>query len=176
MKNIIILSLSIITLLLFNCNSFNSKKQTTEPDAKIDSCTIAMKFENAKVAEGMVDKNYSGELKNYWGEDKTKLDFKHIYKQGQLIKSYFYYESQALQEEYSFKCGALHGEQKWYFENGNIAKLIPYSYGFRNGFGLLYYETGQLRQRILFKNDTVVGKIEYFDETGKSIKTETNKE
>jgi antitoxin component YwqK of YwqJK toxin-antitoxin module len=169
MKNLIIVSLGFISLLLFNCNSFNSKKQTTEPDAKIDSCTIALKFENAKVAEGMVDKNYSGELKNYWGEDKTKLDFKHIYKQGELIKSYFYYESQALQEEYSFKCGALHGEQKWYYENGKLAKSIPYSYGFRDGNGLLYDEAGQLRQRLRFKNDAVIGKVEHFDSTGKFI-------
>lgn len=172
MKKLIALTLCFTSLLLFSCNSFNSKKQSTEPDAKIDSCAIALKFENAKVAEGMVYKNYSGELKNYWGEDKTKLDFKHIYKQGQLIKSYFYYESQALQEEYSFKCGALHGEQKWYYENGKLAKSIPYSYGFRDGIGLLYDEAGKLRQRLRFKNDVAIGKVEYFDSTGKLIENQ----
>ena len=121
----------------------------------------------------MVDNNYSGDLNNYWGDDKTKLDFKHVFKNGQLVKSYFYYENQTVQEEYSFKCGALHGQQKWYYDNGKLAKTIPYSYGYRNGTGQLFDKDGYLTQKITFENDSIIGEIQTFDKAGKLIDNDT---
>lgn len=100
------------------------------------------------------------------GEDKSKLDYKHVYKNGKLEKSYFYYQNQKIQEEYSFLCGALHGPQKWYYEDGKLAKIIPYSYGYRNGIGQLFDKSGQLIQRFTFQNDSVIGKIETFSKPG----------
>lgn len=152
-----ILTLTLATFILAACTTnSNSNSPNGEAHEKPDSCEIALKFENALLAESMVEADYSGELNNYWGSDTSKLDFKHVFKKGQLAKSYFYYENQTVQEEYSFKCGALHGLQKWYFENGQLAKTIPYSYGYRNGIGRLYDISGQLVEKVTFKNDSLI--------------------
>jgi antitoxin component YwqK of YwqJK toxin-antitoxin module len=169
MKNLTLISLTFATLLLVACTG-NSDVETDTDKA---NCENALVFENAKLAESMVDKNYSGELNNYWGEDTTKLDFKHVFKNGKLVKSYFYFENQNVQEEYSFKCGALHGLQKWYYENGKLAQTIPYSYGYRNGIGRMFDKDGFLSQKVTFKNDSIIGKIQSFDKSGKLIKNDT---
>ena len=171
---VLILTLTIATLIMGACNN-NSDSARLNGDTEInqDSCEIALKFENVKVAESMVDNNYSGELNNYWGEDKTKLDFKHVFKNGKLVKSFFYYENQTVQEEYYFRCGALHGQQRRFYKNGKLAKTIPYSYGYRNGIGKLYDENGNLTQKVTFKNDSIIGEIQSFDKSGKLIDNDT---
>lgn len=170
----LIVTLAITTLFLVDCHSKSNGNVPSKVSATIiDSCDIALKFENAKVAELMVDKEYTGELNNYWGDDETKLDVKHIFKKGKLVKSYFYYKSQAIQEEYSFKCGALHGQQKWYFENGKVEKTISYSYGYRNGVGMLYDKDGYLTQKVDFQNDSIIGEIQKYDKSGKLLVNDT---
>jgi antitoxin component YwqK of YwqJK toxin-antitoxin module len=162
-------TLTFVALLLVACTSNSDGKS----DANKSNCENALVFENVKLAESMVDINFSGELNNYWGEDTTKLDFKHVFKKGNLVKSYFYYENQTVQEEYTFKCGAFHGIQKWFYENGKLAKTIPYSYGYKNGIGRIYDNDGSLAQKITFKNDSIIGKIQTFDKSGKLIKNDT---
>ena len=174
MKNQILTTLTIATIIVA-CSNQDNQNSSGSVKSGIDSCEIALKYENAKTVESQVDNNYSGELNNYWGNDKTKLDIKHIFKNGKLVKSYFYYESQKIQEEYTFKCGALHGVQKWYYENGTLYKTIPYSYGYRNGTIKIYDEEGRLRGKVNFHNDTAVGKAESFDELGNLINNDTIK-
>lgn len=152
-----ILTWTIATLLLGACNtSLDRNHPIGDQDTSLDSCEIALKYENAKVAESMVHKHFTGELKNYWGEDTTKLDFIHVFQDGKLVKTIFYYENQTVQEEYSFKCGALHGQQRWFYEDGKLAKTIPYSYGFRNGIGLVYDQAGTPTQKVTFRNDSII--------------------
>ena len=162
--------LLVLTGLSLTCNSCDHKPASasnavsstdtgTIAAINADSCSIALKYEGAKIAEAMVDGNYSGDLNNYMGTDKSKIDFKHVYKDGKLVKSYFYYVNQHLQEEYSFLCGSLHGIQKWYYENGVLAKVIPYSYGYRNGIAQGFDSTGNLIQEVTFKNDSMIGGV-----------------
>lgn len=179
MKYIILLS----TILFIGCNSSPEKTANTNkptdtllPVPDKDSCAIARKYENAQVAESLVQPDYTGELNNYFGEDKSKLDYKYVYKNGKLEKSTFYYENQQVQEEYSFVCGALHGPQKWYYEDGHLAKVIPYSYGYRNGVGELFDKSGELIQRVTFQNDSMIGEAQTFKKpAGKATKDSTNK-
>jgi antitoxin component YwqK of YwqJK toxin-antitoxin module len=169
MKYILLIS----AILFVGCNSTPEKtdtpnKQTNTPlwVPDKDSCAIAKKYENAQFAESLVQPDYTGELNNYFGNDKTKLDYKHVYKNGKLEKSTFYYENQQIQEEYSFACGAMHGLQKWYYEDGKLAKVIPYSYGYRNGVGELFDKSGQLIQRVTFQNDCMIGEVQTFKKPG----------
>ncbi|HOV11100.1 MAG TPA: hypothetical protein PLT47_10330 [Bacteroidales bacterium] len=174
MKYLSLTLILIAILIIVVCsNSLSNSNPNSNTFTTQDSCEIALKFENAKAAESLVDKNYSGELNNYWGNDKSKLDFKHVFKDGSLVKSYFYYENQNVQEEYSFRCGALHGQQKWYYDNGRLAKIIPYSYGYRTGTGLLYDNDGNIMQKVTFRNDSIVGKIQTFDRSGRLISNDT---
>jgi antitoxin component YwqK of YwqJK toxin-antitoxin module len=173
-NSLYLISLTVITTIVgFSNLSFDKKNNHNAASVSIDSCEIAIKFENAKLAESMVPENYSGELNNYWGNDVSKLDYKYVFREGRLVKSYFYYENQIIQEEYSFKCGALHGLQIWNYENGKLAQSIPFSYGYKHGEAKVFYEEGNLKQRVTFKNDTIVGKVEQFDKSGKIIENDT---
>lgn len=138
---------------------------------KVDSCAIAKPFENIAVAELLVKPGYTGALNNYRGDDTTKLDFTHFFEQGKLTRSVFYFENGRVQEEYAYKCGALHGMQQYYYENGVLAKKIPFSYGYRQGTGELFDEKGVLRQQVIFVADSVAGEPKNFNEKGELIQS-----
>lgn len=149
-------------MILFSCESTRQKAEPKEGSRNhIDSCKTALLFKSAAAAETMVEKNFSGQLKNYWGADTTKLDFIHIFEDGKLISSKFYYENGQLQEENIFLCGALHGLQKFYHDNAVLAKAIPYRYGRANGIGRQYDEQGILRQEVTLLNDSVTSTRNY---------------
>jgi antitoxin component YwqK of YwqJK toxin-antitoxin module len=159
-----------LLFLIASCNGRGQESEVTNQVTQktIDSCTNALPFENAAAAEAMVEKNYSGVLKNYRGLDTTKLDFVHFFENGKLVSSKFYFENGQVQEEYTFLCSSLHGLQKFYNQNGSLAKVIPYRYGRTNGIGRLYDETGTLRQEVTLVNDSIV-LTKDFDASGKLI-------
>lgn len=122
----------------------------------------------------MVASHYTGELKNYMGEDKSRIDFIHQYEDGRLVRSRFYYVNGKLQEEYRVRCGALHGEQRFYYKNGKLAKRMHYSYGRLHGIGEQFDEQGRMRQRILFEYGAPVWGTNY-DANGKIVRSDTAK-
>ncbi len=146
------ISLILIALLLVSCTKSQPDAQVAAP---LDSCAIALKFENALVTESGVAPGYTGELKNYWGDDTTKLDFKHTFTNGRLVRSLFYYENGNVEEAYAFECSAQHGTQKWYHENGQLAQTIHYSYGYRQGTAQRFDEQGKLIEEAIFEADTL---------------------
>lgn len=160
---------------LGSCNTTtDTKSEMPSPNKRIDSCEIALKFPSAKTAETGVAPNYTGEIKRYFGNDKTKMEVTHIFENGSLVKSIFYYENQKIQAEFSFKCSAYHGIQKWYHENGNLKKIIPYSYGYKNGTGFVYDASNRLIKKAFFRNDSTL-KNETFDESGKVVDSSIKK-
>lgn len=157
-------SFLICILFLLACHSGGSGNKNG-----FDSCSVAVPFDKAKLAESLVAPDYSGELNNYWGDDQSKLDFKHIFKDGKVIKSIFYYENGNIQEEYEFKCGSLHGIQKEYYENGIAAKKISYRYGRMEGTGELFSEEGTLISKVIFKADSLISQ-KRFNKDGSEIR------
>jgi hypothetical protein len=153
------LSAILIIPFLLSCNSSSPKATTGGND--LDSCKSAVPFENARTAETMVAPGYTGVLNNYWGDDKSKLDFKHVFQNGKIIKSFFYYENGNVQEEYEYKCGSLHGIQKKYYEDGTLAQKLPYRYGRLEGLGEEFTEKGILKVQVLFKADSMISKKEF---------------
>jgi MORN repeat variant len=128
-------------------------------DSEIDSCAIAPKH---PAAVALTLAGYNGTLNNYFGDDSTKLDFQHVYENGQVVESRFFYENGQLQEACTFKCQAMHGPRKLYFENGELEQRIPFRYGRRNGLGEKFDSTGRLIQRVHFHNDSLIGQVENF--------------
>ena len=163
----IILTL-IILIAFLGCGNSTLKNDNSEVQ-ELDSCKTAVKFPNAKITEQQVNDNYTGDLNNYWGDDTTKLDIKHTFVNGELIQSKFYYENGRVQEEYNFKCQSLHGEVKYFYENGKIGKVIPHLFGRRDGTGFIYDTLGIIRQKVIFKNDSIIGEPIVFDESGNKI-------
>lgn len=157
---------SFLFLLLLSCNTGRSKNDNAKND--FDSCSVAIPFDNAAMAESMVSPGYTGVLNNYWGDDTTKIDFRHTFDKGKIISSVFYYENGNIEEEYFYKCGSLHGIQKEYYENGQLAQKKPYRYGRLEGVGEMYDEKGILRQQVVFHADSIISHINY-DSTGRRI-------
>ena len=141
-----------------SCNSpKNNPGKPSVIEQTLDSCAIAKPFENISIVQSMVAPGYTAVLNNYWGKDSTKLDFQHYFEKGILLRSIFYYENGNIQEAYSYKCGALHGIQKYYYNTGKLFKTIPYRYGYREGIGKMYDENGTLRQQATFIADSLIG-------------------
>lgn len=138
-------------------NKVASPTAMAEDDTKNDSCALAKPFENITLAQNKVQPGYTGELNNYFGEDKSKIDFKHVFQDGKIVKSYFYFENQQVQEEYNYLCGALHGAQKFYDDKGVCRKIVHYRFGYLNGPGEIFDSTGRLVQSVFFVNDSMVG-------------------
>jgi hypothetical protein len=127
--------------------------------SEVDRCALATKH---PAAVALTLAGYNGTLNNYFGEDSTKLDFQHVYENGQVVESRFYYENGQLQEACTFKCQAMHGPRELYFENGKLEQRIPFSYGRREGVGEKYDSTGRLIQRVHFHHDSLIGQVENF--------------
>lgn len=163
----IILTL-IILIAFLGCGNGILKNENSEVQ-ELDSCKTAVKFPNAKLIEQQVNDSYTGDINNYWGDDTTKLDIKHTFVNGELIQSKFYYENGRVQEEYNFKCQSLHGEVKYFYENGKIGEVIPYLFGRKDGTECIYDTLGIIRQKVIFKNDSIIGEPIVFDESGNKI-------
>jgi len=151
----------LILIVFYSCDSGSKNKVDDKPTLESDNCTNAVEYENAIYAEQLVAESYTGELKNYMGEDTTRIDFIHEYDKGQIKHSTFYYYNGHKQEEYWFQCRSLHGDIKFYHENGELAILIPYVYGRRDGEGYMYDSLGTVLQKVVFKNDSILEEVHY---------------
>lgn len=108
------------------------------------------------MTEKIVQPYFTGDLNNYYGTDTTKLDIKHTFDKGKLLQSKFYYENGVVQEEYNFKCQSLHGPVRYFHKNGTVGKVIPYRYGRREGEGYLNDSLGNIIEKVIFKNDSLL--------------------
>jgi antitoxin component YwqK of YwqJK toxin-antitoxin module len=161
MKRSKILVLIICLFIIISCKNNNSDNQEFEV-LLIDSCKNAIPFDNAIMLENMVGSDYSGELINYKQGDSTKIEFRHVFIDGNLVQSIFYYDNGNIHEEYRFKCQSIHGNVNYYHKNGKLALIVPYEYGRKNGNSLLYDSIGNLKQQIIFRNNSVVKDETYF--------------
>jgi antitoxin component YwqK of YwqJK toxin-antitoxin module len=155
-----------VLLVMASCSTGSNKAKNGDDN---DSCSVAKKFDSAEMNKKKIKPGYSGEVKYYLDKDSADIDSRHIYKDGRLIQSIYYYDNGNKRYEYSFRCGALHGEQKYYYENGSIEKVLPYSFGYRQGAGVFYYENGTVKLRVTYSHDSVAGAPQYYDEKGNAL-------
>ena len=158
---------AILIIFVASCVSETGKDQPTS-NVQIDSCSIASKYPGVKEIEANVSNNFTGEFDQYWIHDSSKLDQKYFFENGKLVKSYFYFlfnDNQSIQQEYTWKCGAIHGLQKGYYENGNIYTIVPYRYGRKNGTSQYFYNDGGLMEVLTYRNDSIISHKK-FDEAG----------
>ena len=68
--------------------------------------------------------------------------------------------------EGSFHQGRPHGEEIWFFENGNKNSLVTYQHGVRHGPHLVWFEDGQLQIDVCYSNGRRDGRHSVFYESG----------
>lgn len=162
---------SIVVLLLHACTANIKKNDAVKAEAILDSCKIAKPFEMARTVEASVAADYTGVLINYWGGDTNRLDFQHFFEHGKLVRSVFYFENGRVQEEYHYKCGALHGYHIVYYKNGKVKQSVPFSYGYLQGIGQLFDGKGNMIEELTFAHDSLAGKPKVFYTKAESYDT-----
>ena len=83
---------------------------------------------------------------------------------------YFHQESDSIMMTEDYKNDSLHGFQKTYFKNGNLAEKTEYSYGEKNGESIIYADNGQITKKLNYKNGQLHGLAEYFTVKGEKIR------
>ena len=77
-----------------------------------------------------------------------------------------HYDDGAKSIEGGFLDGYAHGEEMWWFENGNKNSLVTYRRGGRHGPHLVWYEGGQLQVDVCYKNGKRDGRHAVYYESG----------
>ena len=167
-KVIQIFLLSAGLVITCSCSNEGKKEDALKTASSFDSCTIAKPFEMARTLEASVAAGYTGVQTNYWGGDTTKIDFQHFFEHGKLVKSIFYFENGRVQEEYHYKCGALHGYHLVYYDNGRLKQSAPFSYGYLQGTGKLFDRRGNMIEELTFTHDSLAEKPKVFNQKADS--------
>ena len=69
----------------------------------------------------------------------------------------YYYGTEIVKEELTYKKGLLHGLAVSYYKNGNIKRQGKYVNGRIDGKWESWYENGQKNYELTYKNDTLYG-------------------
>ena len=77
-----------------------------------------------------------------------------------------HYDDGAKSIEGGFLEGYAHGEEMWWFENGNKNSLVTYRRGGRHGPHLVWYAGGQLQVDVGYKNGKRDGRHAVYYESG----------
>ena len=65
------------------------------------------------------------------------------------------------------KDGIPDGESVEYYEEGNIKSIIPFRNNIVEGLTITYYENGNIKEEVNYKNDKMNGEAKSYDENGK---------
>ena len=78
-----------------------------------------------------------------------------------------YYEEGDIKSIFYFKNNVVDGTSISYYQNGNIQEKNTYKNGEENGEGILYYENGNIKEKYFMKNDKLDGEATAYFEDGK---------
>lgn len=79
---------------------------------------------------------------------------------------YYHNDSDQLMMVEHYKNDKLEGEQRTYFDNGQLTEKTVYKNGKREGKRLIYSEEGKLIKEFTYENDLLHGMTRYYDTEG----------
>ena len=82
-----------------------------------------------------------------------------------------FYESGELKCIAPYIKGKLNGLYREFYKSGSLSKEVSYKNGMRDGFAKLYYENGTVNSEITFKNDKANGIEKIYYQSGKIYRT-----
>jgi len=115
----------------------------------------------------MLDSVLNGSYIEYYnsGYLKTLTNFKNGDINGKFIR-YYNNKNKLKDEELYFINGIQQGKGIIYYSNGNYKEVADIKDGMINGIWVNFYDNGTVESIIDYKNDTIYGRIEYFDSIG----------
>ncbi len=103
-----------------------------------------------------------GLAKNY-SKDGKKLLSEIMYEEGHITGiAKNYYPSGKVSHEMSYQHDTLHGDTKWFYEDGKLYQLTPYKKGLMEGVKITYNKAGKVISEVPYHKDEVaLGTKEY---------------
>ncbi|SEL38731.1 Antitoxin component YwqK of the YwqJK toxin-antitoxin module [Aquimarina amphilecti] len=109
----------------------------------------------------------SVQVKYFTAKGKVISKGKMIGKERVGLWTYYHKGSSKIMMTEDYKAGKLHGEQKTYFENGQLTEKIIYVRGEKQGKRIVYSEKGVLIKEFTYENDQLHGITKYYDVKGR---------
>jgi len=106
-------------------------------------------------------------VKYFTAKGKVISEGNLIGKQRVGVWKYYHNSSSKIMMTEKYNLGKLHGEQKTYFENGQLTESTTYEQGKKQGKRVVYSEQGILIKEFTYVNDQLHGITKYYDVQGK---------
>lgn len=110
--------------------------------------------------------NDSVQVKYYTARGKVISQGKMLGKDRVGIWVYYHRGSTKVMMTEEYKRGKLDGEQKTYFENGQLTEKTVYENGEKQGKRIVYSEKGVMIKEFTYENDQLHGVTKYYDANG----------
>ncbi len=94
-----------------------------------------------------------------------RAEGKNIKEQRDSVWIFFDQDGIKVSEE-SYRMGVKHGDEKVFFDNGELTQIIPWKNGIKEGVWKQYYLGGQLKGQGSFKNNVWSGEVIFYDLDG----------
>ena len=82
---------------------------------------------------------------------------------------YYHQETDSVMIVEHYKNDQLHGIQKTYFPDGNLAEKTQYTFGKKDGESLIYSETGKVVRELNYKDGKLHGPVTYYTAAGDKL-------
>ncbi len=82
---------------------------------------------------------------------------------------YYHKDSDSIMMIEEYKKDKLHGFQKTFFPNGQLAEKTEYTKGMKNGESTIYADNGQVTKKLQFINGELYGPAFYYNVNGEKI-------
>ncbi|WP_299185580.1 hypothetical protein [uncultured Aquimarina sp.] len=109
----------------------------------------------------------SVQIKYFTAKGKVISKGKMFGKQRVGVWTYYHKGSSEIMMTEEYKAGKLDGEQKTYFENGQLTEKIIYTNGKKQGKRIVYSQKGVLIKEFTYVDDQLHGITKYYDVKGK---------
>ncbi|MBQ4804294.1 hypothetical protein J8L88_15630 [Aquimarina sp. MMG015] len=109
----------------------------------------------------------SVQVKYFTAKGKVISKGKMLGKQRVGVWTYYHKGSSKIMMTEKYNAGKLDGEQKTYFENGQLTEKIIYTNGKKQGKRIVYSQKGVLIKEFTYVDDQLHGITKYYDVKGK---------
>ena len=125
---------------------------------------------NGKLKEDIVIDNTKGLIKSFYANGKPSRECTYLGNERHGDDRIYYENGNLLSEEH-FEYNTLEGPAKYYHENGKIRTDYTYLNGHEHGLCKTYNENGSLKREANYEYGVINGPVKIYNENGKLVST-----
>ncbi len=156
-----IISILIVIIFLNSCNTSETDCENVIIDEKLEALATYNKT--------FYDENYTGEVISHFENNKSQVEWKLYYKNGEIVKYESFYENGDPKIVKPVKCNSAHGNVIVYRDKEKKGYELVYKLGHKHGVGKSYFGNGKVQRVVHFINDKRHGEQYEFSIEGDTI-------